>query len=266
MKEEEIKKYQEAKLELQEKYDNNLKKAKKKIAVFSCFAVLAIVLIPIIVHAMIYDDVSFLALYIPAILFIVFFILIIDQIKKAKALEYHFRYQLGKLTVNLEDDNVFAGEQYKKDINEISSKNYNRRRLTIIISIILIAGSVFGFAFNIWLHKFTADDWQKMPWKRPYMIDDLFSQQKEYETKFSASEYNLKFMTEEEMDQIFIVKDGKEYEPHIVFDSQEEADRSKIYFAYYDEKENKVFWLVFTRDEENTSNWGVSLTYEYYQQ
>ena len=266
MKEEDIKKYQEAKLELQEKYYSNLKKAKRKIAVFSCFSVLAVVLIPIIVHAMIYDDVSFLALYIPAILFIVFCILIIDQIKKARALEYHFRYQLGKLTVNLEDENVFVGEQYKKDITEISEKNYNRRKIIIIISTILIAGSVFGFAFNVWMHKFTADDWKKMPWKRPYMIDDLFSQQKEYETEFSASEYNLKFMTEKEMDQIFIVEDGKEYEPHILFDNQEEADRSKIYFAYYDEKENKVFWLVFTRNEENTGSWDVSLTYEYYRQ
>ncbi len=50
MKEEDIKKYQEAKLELQEKFDSNLKKAKGKIAVFSCFAALVIALIPIIVH------------------------------------------------------------------------------------------------------------------------------------------------------------------------------------------------------------------------
>lgn len=150
-----------------------------------------------------------------------------------------YRLGLSKIVDRLEKENLYdyPGQD---EITIIITKNIKKnKKIKIIIIVVLILAYSIGLGVHF-LCTFNPDDWQTKPWKRKYMINDLMKQQDWEAIGNSACPYNVKFMTKEQMDKLFLVPEKNDVAVDIDIQVIHEFE---IYYAYTD-KDGTNVWIV----------------------
>ncbi len=159
--------------------------------------------------------------------------------KQFEKCEADYRIGLNKILDRLEKDDLYDYSP-PDDVTIIVTKdNRKRKRIIIITAVVLILAYFVGIVAQA-LFTFNPLDWQTKPWKRKYMIDDLMKQQ-EWETYGKGqNEYNIKYMTKEEVHKLLTVRDGSNVSVDIII---QENYPTEIFYAYTDKNGTNV-WLV----------------------
>lgn len=159
--------------------------------------------------------------------------------KQFEKCEADYRIGLNKILDRLEKDDLYDYSP-PDDVTIIVTKdNRKRKKFIIITAVVLILAYFVGIGAQA-LFTFDPLDWQTKPWKRKYMIDDLMKQQ-EWETYGKGqNEYNIKYMTKEEVNKLLTVRDGRDVEVDITI---QENFPTEIFYAYTDKNGTNV-WLV----------------------
>ncbi len=159
--------------------------------------------------------------------------------KQFEKCEADYRIGLNKILDRLEKDDLYDYSP-PDDVTIIVTKDKRKRKKIIIITaVVLILTYFIGIGAQA-LFTFDPLDWQTKPWKRKYMIDDLMRQQDWYTYGKGQLEYNIKYMTKEEVHKLLTVRDGRDVDVDINIQVNEPTE---IFYAYTDKDGNNV-WLV----------------------
>lgn len=172
-------------------------------------------------------------------LFIAGIIVLYGCKKQFEKCEADYRIGLNKILDKLEKDDLYDYSPPDDVTIIVTKETRKRKRNIIIIAVVLILTYFVGIGAQMF---FTFDplDWQTKPWKRKYMIDDLMKQQV-WETYGKGQlEYNIKYMTKDEIHKLLTVKDGRNVDVDITI---KENFPTEIFYAYT-EKDGTNVWLV----------------------
>lgn len=186
-----------------------------------------------------YSFVGFIYGMLVTYLFIAGIVVLYDCKKQFEKCEADYRIGLNKIMDKLEKDDLYDYSP-PDDVTIIVTKdNRKRKRIIIITAVVLILAYFIGIGAHM-LFTFDPEDWQTKPWKRKYMIDDLMEQQDWYTYGKGQNEYNIKFMTKEEVHKLLTVRDGRDVDVDIII---QDSIPTEIFYAYT-EKDGTNVWLV----------------------
>ncbi len=254
--------YEKKKKEIEERHKETMKALKKQTIIRYVFLALSAAFFIYVCSVL-----WLRMLAVSGLILFIAIVCIVDIYKRRSAEKIHLRSQIGRMVHNIELSNVYIEDVYKPELHEKVEKTYKRqfniKRIVIIAAVIIVA-YIIG---RSWLYSFSAHDWQKIQWKRKYMISDLRMQQDELDKDNHIHKYNFKFMTEEEIVKLMTVPEASQYtdKPVIkgIIDTKgQSADGDihyYIFFAFYDKKEKQnVYSYVLKYEREDT--WQVGLT------
>ena len=254
--------YEKKKKEIEERHKETMKSLQKQMIIRYVFLALAAGFFIYVCSVL-----WFRMLAVSGLILFIAIICIVDIYKRRSAEKTRLRSQISRMVYNIELKNVYIEDVYRQELHEKVEKSDKRQKnikTIVIIAVVIIVAYIIG---RSWLYSFNAHDWQKLSWKRKYMISNLSMQQDSFDKNNHIHKYNFKFMTEEEIVKLLAVPDASEYTDTPVIEgiidtkgkSAEGNIHYYIFFAFYDKKEKQnVYSYALKYDREDT--WQVGLT------